>query len=97
MRFTDEQLLDFDKSELPNWERQMPAAALEDERAEWYRSQLAVAKFLEGWAARFREHSEGRGDDRFAAGFNEGLMEVVVRLRQGDVIPGGVAYRDWLA
>ncbi|WP_405013534.1 hypothetical protein [Kitasatospora sp. NBC_01539] len=98
MRFTDEQLLlDFDKAELAGWDEERSASALRDDRAEWYRSQLAVAKFLTGWAERIPDGPRVPGDEPFIEGYIHGVREVTAILRQADLIPGGVLYEEWLA
>lgn len=93
MKFSDDELLDFDLMELGGF-RQAPRGLLH-EHGDAYREHLAVAIHLVGWADRTEQmgvQTQAPGD--YLKGFVEALREVSVRLRQGDYLPGGIAYDD---
>ena len=89
----DEDLLDFDESELTIHEPGRSRRLL-DEHGEVYRAQLVAARHLVMWADRIENRPAYGVDERHLRGFMNGLLEVAAHLRQGDYLPGGRLYED---
>jgi hypothetical protein len=96
MALTDDQLLDFDASRYASYDDGKARETLAGEHGDTYRAQLVTAHWIEGWRQRTlgqEEVVEGKSPD-WVQGWDDGLSEVVAHLRQGDLVPGGVLYRD---
>jgi hypothetical protein len=92
MALSDEELLDFDESQLAHFDRQEALRAL-DEHGAAFRYQLVTARHLEGWAERLGEGGGIASNAAAAdAAFGRALREIAAHLRQGDYLPGGVLY-----
>lgn len=94
MALTDEELLDFDKSGLVDYDPAKARQAL-DEHGDVFRAQLIAARWIEQWA-------NGLAGDTWTLpteveqrkGVMWALRNVAAHLRQGDLIPGGTLYEE---
>jgi hypothetical protein len=84
----DEVLLDFDASAYRDWD-QAAVDRLLVEQPDLYRNHLAIARGLEAYA------NAPTADRKWAEGHDEGLREVAMHLRQGELLPGGFLYEQW--
>ena len=93
--FSDEELLDFDKSRLADWDGKRAAEALE-QMPELYRNHLTVAKWIDYWREDVEEQTESgislRGDE-FHKGMVQALRDIAAHLRQTDLLPTGILYK----
>jgi hypothetical protein len=94
----DNALLDFQTSNLYGAEPGDPRRLLH-EHGDLYRVHLVAARWFEGWLERRRGDGAkaipgARHSDEHEAGFEEAIRDVVAHLRQGDLLPGGLLYRD---
>lgn len=89
MRFSDDDLFDFDTSRLAKWDRTDPQALLE-RHPDLYRNHLAIAKWTDEWIASMKKHPTLKGE--YQEGFVKGIREIAAHLRQGDLLPGGSIY-----
>jgi hypothetical protein len=87
----DEILLDFDHSDYPEW-NQHTSDLLLVEQPEVYRNHLAIANWLEGFAARMTEAQDL--DEEWREGHAAALHDIAAHLRQGDFVPGRAMYED---
>lgn len=94
MRYSDEELLDFDKERLANWEPERAERALGNENADLYRNHLAVAKWIDQWVGNLQGSPLRQGGDE---DYVRALREVAAHLRQADLIPGGLLYEETIA
>lgn len=91
MRYSDEELLDFDKERLANWRPERAKNMLVSEDADLYRNHLVMAKWLDMWVENLTTDPLGRkGDEDYI----RALREVAAHLRQADLVPGGVLYEQ---
>lgn len=88
MSVSDDRLLDFDASRLVHWDT-TDVKRLLAEYPELYRNHLGIAKLLDSWVDRLDADDDGNN-----AGFAQALREVAAHLRQGDLLPSGVLYRQ---
>jgi hypothetical protein len=94
MALTDEELLDFDESNLVDYDPAKTQQALQ-EHGDVFRAQLVAARWVERWA-------NGLAGDTWTLpteveqrkGVIWALREVAGHLRQGDLIPGGNLYEE---
>jgi hypothetical protein len=97
MPLTDDQLLDFDAARYASYDEAKARETLAGEHGDAYRAQLVAARWIDGWRLRTLAEDQagaaGRSED-WVQGWDEALSEVVAHLRQGDLIPGGILYRD---
>ncbi|MGW7073687.1 hypothetical protein ACWGII_39755 [Streptomyces sp. NPDC054855] len=90
MRHSDQELLDFDKTALADWDEGRSQAALEGEDAALYRNHLHIAMHLDQWAGREQERGKGSSDEeRHSAGYVRALEDVAAFLRQAYYLPEG--------
>jgi hypothetical protein len=89
---TDEELLDFDYSRLASGLTAGQARELLAEHGEVYRAQLVAARFAEGWCERLLE--SGRMAEEAHNAYEHALRDMAAHMRQGDLLPGGVLYRE---
>jgi hypothetical protein len=94
MEKTDEQLLDFDKSRLADWNPERADAALAGEHGALYRNHLEIAQWIDGWVERMEEGREAASAPEFQDGFVQGVREIAAHLRQTDLLPDGVILKD---
>jgi hypothetical protein len=94
MALTDDQLLDFDASRYAAYDEAKARDLLGGENGDAYRSQLVVARWIEGWRERTLAQDEPGKPEEWMRGWDDALSEVVAHLRQGDLVPGGVLYTD---
>ncbi|MEU4067409.1 hypothetical protein AB0F25_34280 [Streptomyces wedmorensis] len=89
MHHSDAELLDFDTSELGDWDEGRAQSALNGQSGELYRNHLHIAMHLSQWAERETERTKGSDTDELrSAGFVHALEEVAAHLRQTDYLPG---------
>jgi hypothetical protein len=98
MDLSDDDLLNFDADRLAAFDQGRARETLAGQHGAAYRAQLVAAHWIEGWRQRTLAYEaqfpdEARAPQR-AEGWDDALREVVAHLRQGDLIPGGVLYRD---
>ncbi|MEU9557985.1 hypothetical protein [Streptomyces fumanus] len=93
MEKTDEQLLDFDKDRLADWNPERAADALAGEFGALYRNHLEIAQWIDGWIENMGER-QTNSNAKYQEGFVQGLREVAAHLRQTDLLPGGVLLED---
>lgn len=98
MKLTDEQLLDFDVSRIATY-RPGQGDRLLAEHGDLYRSQLLIARWIDGWRERAGARHEQVGDssamsDDWEAGWDAALRDIAAHLRSGDLVPGGVLHDD---
>ncbi|MDL5199673.1 hypothetical protein [Streptomyces sp. ALI-76-A] len=84
----DEQLLDFDKTEI-DWRPERAAEALTGPHADIYRNHLAVARWADGYAERYQASNVAAASPEHRDGFVEGVLWMAAFLRQGDLLPDG--------
>lgn len=87
---TDEELLDFDSTQMANFSAEKARKSLTEQR-ELYRNQLMAAMWISIWADAVDE-DEALGSRDQINSYVAALREVVAHLRQGDLLPGGVIY-----
>lgn len=89
---TDDQLLDFDSSNLADYDETTARATLAGEHGDTFRNQLVIARWLSRWV----ENMDGLGaaDKAYQEGYERALREVAAHLRQGDLLPGAVLYEE---
>ncbi|MEU9167770.1 hypothetical protein AB0D34_08240 [Streptomyces sp. NPDC048420] len=85
---SDEQLLDFDKTEI-DWRPERAAAALAGPYADIYRNHLAVARWADDCAKRYQASNMAAASPEHRDGFVEGFLWMAAFLRQGDLLPDG--------
>jgi hypothetical protein len=83
---TDDDLLDFDKDQLADWD-EVRAQRLLAEQPAIYRNHLTIAKWIDDWRDRMRPEDFSSTD--FQVGFVRAIEEIAAFLRQGDLAPGG--------
>ena len=93
MDMTDEELLDFDKSELAEWRPDAAAEALAGNDGAIYRNHLAIAKWIDGWVEQMHERASGTSDFKPDEGYIRGVQSIAAYLRQTDLMPGGRALK----
>jgi hypothetical protein len=86
---SDDELLDFDRSRLADWDEDR-ARRLLVEQPELYRNHLAIARGLQGWADRLE--TPGAEPDR---NFTQAIQDIAAHLRQGDFLPGAAMFEEW--
>jgi hypothetical protein len=87
---SDDDLLDFDLKGLAGF--QTAPRTLLEQHGDVYRSQLVMARWLDGY--RERRAASSTGDSSFDAGARDTLYDIAAHLRQGDFLPGGELYDD---
>ncbi|HEY8776545.1 MAG TPA: hypothetical protein VIM33_08730 [Gaiellaceae bacterium] len=93
MALSDEELLDFDLKRLGGFKNSPHSLLVE--HGDVYRTQLVVARWLDGYRERRVEPSITTDpNDRFEEGVGETLRDIAAHLRQGDFLPGGTLYED---
>jgi hypothetical protein len=85
---TDEELLNFDREGIEDWD-EAGAMVLFVEQPDLYRNHLAVALYLDGWAAKVEEHERASSSAQFSRGYVEALRQLAAYLRKGALLPGG--------
>ena len=90
---TDDELLDFDSSDMPKYEPANTERAL-SVYGDAFRYQLVAAKHIHEWADRLERPSPAIIDGERNEGFVKALREVAAHLRQGDYLPRGTLYED---
>lgn len=99
MALDDNDLLDFDASNMPMHEAG-EARRLLHEYGDAFRYQLVAARWIEGYAIRRLVNSDTpalvaiEGHERFEGGAQDALRDIAAHLRQGDFMPGGPLYDD---
>ena len=88
MTLSDDDLLDFDLKGLAGF--QTAPRTLLEQHGDVYRSQLVMARWLDGY--RERRAASSTGDSSFDAGARDTLHDIAAHLRQGDFLPGGELY-----
>jgi hypothetical protein len=91
MTLSDDELLDFDKSQMPIYDPAKAERALV-EHGNAYRYQLVTARHIERWAGRLDKAGPLGVDPAWEQGFEKALRDIAAHLRQGDYLPGGVPY-----
>jgi hypothetical protein len=91
MTLSDDQLLDFDRSRIGNWDEERARRLLVDQ-PEFFRNHLAIARWIDRWTTGIEE--AGTGIPEYDEGFVTGLRDVAAHLRQGDLVPGGPLMHD---
>ena len=99
MALTDEELFDFDRKRLADFDIR-PARRLLEEQGDVYRAQLVAAKWIDYWREGVLGMS-GPAAPRHSEDWNEGfeyaMRETAAHLRQGDLVPGGVLHDETLS
>ncbi len=87
-----EELLNFDKSGLADWDADRAAGALTGKHQAIYRNHLEIAQWIDSWV----ENSETLQvrDAQFHEGWIKGTREIAAHLRQTDLLPGGALLQD---
>jgi hypothetical protein len=93
MAFSDDELLDFDASRMSGWEG-TDAADLLRRHPDLYRNHLTIAKWMDHWNGRMA--NDPTLDGEFQEGFAAGVRDLAAHLRQGDLLPDGVIYREFV-
>jgi hypothetical protein len=88
----DEELLDFDTSEIAGWNRATADRLLIEEPV-LYRNHLAIARWLQQLADRAEEDHSDLGED-FYEGQQTVFRRIMALLRQGDFVPGRAMYEQ---
>jgi hypothetical protein len=85
MPFSDDELLDFDASEIADW---IPGTKrrLLTEQPELYRSHLAIARSVRRWSSRL---AGGFEETQYGKGYTRAVQDVAAHLRRGSFLPGG--------
>lgn len=86
-------MLDFDESRLAHFDRRSAQKALA-EQADAFRAQLVAAHWIEGWRERLEQRPPREESEDWCRGVVFAMREVVAHLRQGDLISGGLLYRE---
>jgi hypothetical protein len=86
MALADEELFDFDKSRLADWDEERASSALR-QAPDLYRNHLTIAKWIDAWINRMERDSSLEREQ--AEGFVAALGEVAAHLRQTDFLPFG--------
>lgn len=86
MTLTDDELLDFDHSNIPRFDP-VNAERLLYEQRDVYRPQLVAARYLTDLAD--KGHQGVAQGEQWIAGWDFALRDVAAHLRQGDFLPGG--------
>lgn len=94
MRHSDDELLNFDKDRLADWQPARADSALNGSDGDLFRSHLAIAKWLEGWTDRLAEGPRIFDGPEEREAYIAGIREVMAHLRQGDFVPGGTFYEE---
>lgn len=89
---TDDELLEFDYSRLASGVTRDQAAQLLAQHGEVYRAQLVAARFAERWVDNLLDGPRMEGDA--LASYEHALRDMAAHLRSGDLLPGGVIYRE---
>ena len=90
---TDDELLDFDSSNMPKYEPANSERAL-SVYGDAFRYQLVAAKHIHDWADRLERPSLAIIEPEQNEGFVKALREVAAYLRQGEYLPRGTLYVD---
>jgi len=91
---SDDQLLDFDRSDIFDWEEVNAMVSLV-EQPELYRNHLAIALGLDAWAIRAKEQESMTSSAEFNRGFVEALRQLAAFLRNGAFLPGRTLFEGW--
>ncbi|MFJ5638657.1 hypothetical protein [Streptomyces sp. NPDC093223] len=94
MDMSDEQLLDFDKERLADWNEERAARALAGEDGALYRNHLAIAQWIDGWVERMAPDVSDASSPEFERGYIQGIREVAAHLRQTDLLPDGIILKN---
>ncbi|MFF9638839.1 hypothetical protein ACF1D2_30200 [Streptomyces bacillaris] len=90
MHHSDEELLDFDKTGLEDWDEARSQAALDGQDAAVYRNHLHIAMHLDQWVQREGERPKGSSEEEsHSAGFVHALEELAAHFRQTYYLPEG--------
>lgn len=94
MAKSDEELLDFDKDRLADWNPNRAAEAMQGAHGDIYRNHLAIAQWIDGWAERLEEGEFREDPSKFNEGFLHGIRDIAAHLRQTDLLPEGVLLHE---
>lgn len=91
MPIADDDLFDFDHSQLPAFDETRARETLE-RLGDVYRAQLVTARWLDGKRERaIADDSPGNlRSEEFKKGVDYAYRQVIAHLRQGDLVPGGI-------
>jgi hypothetical protein len=96
MTLSDNELLDFDASQLAMADAG-DARRLLHEHGDVFRAQLVAARWIDGYLERLERAAESPTSDlRFKEGVKDTLRDIAAHLRQGDFLPGGLLYEQEL-
>jgi hypothetical protein len=88
MAKSDEQLLNFDKSELADWRPDKAAETLAGPDADIYRNHLHIALFMDRWEERLKQQDVASSRE-FHEGYIKAVQDIGAYLRQMYLMPGG--------
>lgn len=92
---SDDELLDFDHDDLFDvqvFDKPYEGRRMLEEHGDVFRSQLLIARWLDGWAQRICEPSGANPATVYA--LTNTVLEMSAYLRQGRFLPGGTFYED---
>lgn len=93
---SDDELLDFDQDDLFDVEisgEPYEGRRMLEEHGDFFRSQLLVARWLDGWAQRICA-PPFMVDPGTVYALTNTVLELAAHLRQGRLLPGGQFYED---
>ena len=91
---TDDDLLRFDYGRLAGHWTQADGKKALAEYGETYRAQLVAAHFAESLCEGMLNKPGATFSTDYLEGFEHGLRDMTAHLRQGDLLPGGILYRE---
>jgi len=92
--FDEDALLNFDRSQIFDWDQKRQDELLAGDHRELYLNHLLIAKNLEAWAARMLEGPmASRGNPVRNKGYVQALDDIAAFLRKGYYVPGGTFSR----
>lgn len=92
---SDDELLDFDGSRYAHYDESEARRRLA-EFGDVFRAQLVAARWIEGWRQRMGDADSPTTtfSPEWWSGHDQALGDIIAHLRQGDLAPDGVLYRE---
>jgi hypothetical protein len=91
---TEDELFDFDKSELPDWDEERSDRAA-SEYPDLYWNHLTLAKWIEMYNGKLEESFTSVGSE-YPSVCREALLNIAAWFRQGDFLAGGRVYEAYV-
>ena len=90
MALTDDELNDFDRSQIADWDPKDAQRARND-HPDLYRNHLTIAKMIDAWIVNLLAE-----DNDYYRGIVRAQQDIAAWLRKGELLPGGAMYASFV-